>query len=77
MGNSRPVKTICWEKFLTSRKCYFDSVGKHYKWKCPGCRRSIIFRGADKEIPFTHIQTNLRTLNVSPPDFWDWVTKNC
>jgi len=77
MGNSRPVQTKCWEKFLKSRNFRFDGGTKHYKWRCPGCVQSIIFRGAEKEIPFFHIQTNLRTMHVSVPDFWKWVDENC
>ncbi len=78
MGNDRPIKVSCWEKFLKSKDCSFVSnEASHTKWKCPGCFRSIIFWGNKKEIPFSHIKTNLTTLKVSTSDFWDWVKVNC
>ena len=77
MANARPIKTTCWVKFLISKGCVEAIGSKHYKWKCPGCIRSIIFRGAPKEIPFAHIHTNLQTMNVTHEDFWKWIDENC
>lgn len=79
MGNDRPVKVKCWEKFLISQGCTFKSKNgtSHDKWRCPNCIQSIIFRGAEKEIPFAHIKTNLFTMNIKPEVFWLWVSKNC
>jgi hypothetical protein len=78
MGNDRPIKVTCWEKFLKYKDCTKVShEASHTKWKCPGCYQSIIFWGAKKEIPFAHIKTNLSTMKVSTSDFWDWVKENC
>lgn len=77
MGNARPVTKKCWLKFLKAHGCRFESFGKHEKWKCPGCFQSIMFRAADKEIPFAHVQTNLMTMGVPKAKFWDWIDKNC
>ena len=79
MGQYRPIKTICWENFLTFKKCAFNKTakGSHHKWKCPNCFQSIIFRGAEKEIPFDHIITNLRTMGVPKEEFIKWIEDNC
>ncbi len=63
---------------MTSLGCFYNSTNaSHHKWKCPGALRSVIFRGAEKEIPFAHIVTNLQTLGVSKKDFLSWVETNC
>ncbi len=78
MGNNRPVKIKCWERFLISQGCSFKSTeASHHKWRCPKCIRSIIFRGAEKEIPFAHIATNLASMGVSKEEFLVWVKDNC
>ena len=78
MGENRPVKIKCWEKFLDSIGCkYISTEASHDKWKCPGCTRSIIHRGAKKEIPAFHIKTNLKTLGIHPDDFYGWAKENC
>ncbi|TRX52374.1 hypothetical protein FNH22_21925 [Fulvivirga sp. M361] len=64
MGENRPIKTKCWVAFLEYLGCKEEkkkSGGSHFKWKCPECRRSIIIRPKDKEIPAFHIFTNLKT----------------
>ena len=78
MGGHRPIKTKCWEKYLEFRGCHYKSTsGSHHKWRCPGCFRSIIFRGAEKEIPFAHINTNLTTMGITKEEFLKWIKKNC
>lgn len=78
MGNNRPIKVKCWEKFLLSLNCNFKSIsGSHHKWRCPNCVQSIIFRGAEKEIPFAHISTNLITIGIEKDFFLQWVKENC
>lgn len=75
---NNPVKTKCWEKFLTHSGCiYKRTTASHHHWKCAGCRRTITFQGAEKEIPRFHILTNLRTMNVSNDAFNDWAAENC
>lgn len=79
MGNYRPIKVKCWEKFLESLGCKFSRTakGSHHIWKCPNCFQSIVFRGAEKEIPFSHISTNLVTMNIDKEVFLQWVEANC
>lgn len=78
MGNDRPVKVKCWEKFLKSKDCYYKSTeASHDKWRCPNCVRSIVFRGAKKEIPFAHISSNLSSMGVPKEEFLGWVKENC
>jgi hypothetical protein len=79
MGSYRPIKTKCWESFLIYKGCHFkDNDGtSHHKWRCPNCIRSIIFRGAEKEVPFAHINSNLKSMGVPKEDFLDWVAENC
>lgn len=79
MGNNRPIKVKCWERFLESKGCAFKSQVKtsHHKWRCPGCIMSIVFRGAEKEIPFAHISTSLSSMGVSKEDFHKWINENC
>lgn len=80
MGNyRRPIPTRCWVRFLKAHGCRFVSKHRtsHDKWECPGCFRPIIFRGADKEVPFVHFTNDLETMGVSLEYFWEWVRKNC
>jgi len=77
MGDNRPIKTICWIKFLKSRNCTPGKGTNHTKWKCPNCCRSIIFREADKELPFFHVRTNLQTMGISIDEFLKWIEENC
>lgn len=78
MGNDRPIKVKCWEKFLESQGCEFArQKASHHIWRCPNCIRSVIFRGAEKEIPFAHITTNLSSMGVEKSIFLAWVKDNC
>ena len=78
MGSFRPIPTKCWVEFLKSRNCIPNSINSsHHKWKCPGCFQSIIFWGNEKEIPFAHISTNLKTMGVSKAEFLIWAKENC
>lgn len=77
MGSTAPVKTKCWLKFLKYKNCTKKQGSNHSKWKCPGCHRSVIFDRSDKEIPFLHVKTNLRNMNVSVDDFKEWAKENC
>tara|TARA_R110000850_G_scaffold94576_4_gene199299 strand:+ start:2201 stop:2443 length:243 start_codon:yes stop_codon:yes gene_type:complete len=77
-SNFRPTKVKCFEKFLESRDCNYKSTeASHDKWRCPDCIRSIIFRGAEKDIPAFHIHTLLKTMGVSKEEFYEWIDKNC
>lgn len=78
MGNHRPVRVACWERFLRTRGCAFDRIqASHHVWKCINCYRSIIFRGAEKEVPADHLRTNLRSLGIPFEEFLGWIGKNC
>lgn len=74
MGNHRPIKTKLWEQFLDSKGCKYDRTkASHHIWKCPDCWRSIVFRGAEKEIPADHLKTCLFTMGLTLSDFIEWV----
>lgn len=74
----KAIKVSCWEKFLQLNKCRFNRTkASHDIWKCPGCIKPIVFRGAKKEIPAFHIHTNLKTMRVDAADFYSWVEQNC
>ena len=77
MGSTPPVDTSCFENFLLYKKCYPANGTKHKKWKCPGCFRSIMFDRNSKEIPYLHVQTNLRNMGISMRVFKEWADKNC
>ena len=49
----------------------------HDHYKCPGCNGTITHREKDKEIPAMHLQTNLRTMDLTLKDLYDWIEKNC
>lgn len=78
MSVKRPYKVRCWEKFLESCGCKFKkNNGSHHIWDCPNCFRPIVFHGHKKELPFLHIKTCLRTMNVDVKEFVQWVNANC
>ena len=77
MGSTSPIKTSCFTKFLEYKNCKPAKGTKHAKWRCPGCLRSIMFDRSTKEIPYLHVQTNLRNLGVTMKDFKNWAKENC
>ncbi|MGJ1321457.1 hypothetical protein D3C87_1450940 [compost metagenome] len=78
MGNNRPVKVKCWEKYLISIGCTKKRIqSSHHHWGCPGCLRNIVLQGAEKDIPPFHIKTNLKSLGVNAEDFYKWAEENC
>lgn len=72
------IKRKCFENFLESIGCAgpFQGKGDHIKYKCPNCKRPIVFRTI-REIPEIHIRTNLSTLGISTNDFLEYKNKNC
>jgi predicted RNA binding protein YcfA (HicA-like mRNA interferase family) len=73
-----PVPTKCWIKFLTYKGCGQSRIeASHHIWKCPNSIRPIVFRGNKKEIPRFHINTNLKSLNISSIEFNVWIKENC
>lgn len=78
MGILRSVKVACWIAYLQHKGYSYKSTeASHEKWTCPGKFRPIIFRGAEKEIPLFHIETNLRSMGETKKDLIDWIQKNC
>ena len=77
MGNPPPISTPCFIKFLKHIGCSEAKGTKHSKWKCPGCFRPVIFDRNKKEIPYLHVQTNLRNLNRTMAGFKNWSKENC
>mgnify|MGYP003678491722 CR=1 FL=1 len=77
MGNNRPVKTKDWERFLKAHKCrYLRTKASHAHYKCPNCWRTITHRPADKDIPPTHLRSNLKTMGLNLKYLYDWIEKN-
>jgi len=72
-----PIRTNCFIKYLKLLGCSEDKGTKHNKWKCPNSLRSIIFDRDGKEIPYLHVQTNLRNLGVTMSTFKKWAKDNC
>jgi len=78
MGILRTVKVSCWIKFLESQGwSYKSNEASHEKWTKAGVFRPIVFRGAEKEIPLFHIETNLRTMGLTKEILTAWIQKNC
>jgi hypothetical protein len=76
MGNNRPVKIKDWLRFLKFKKCrYQRTTASHDHYKCPNCWRTITHREKDKDIPPTHLKTNLKTMGLSLTDLYDWLDK--
>ena len=74
MGKNRPVNINDWIDFLKYNDCeYLRKKGSHVHYKCPGCFRTITFRGNSKDIPALHLQTNLRSMGKSLSDLYTWI----
>ena len=69
------VKTVKFRRFLTLVGCKYYRTTKHEIWGRKDLRRNITFRSGKKEIPFFHIKTNLKTLNISVKDFLEIIEK--
>jgi predicted RNA binding protein YcfA (HicA-like mRNA interferase family) len=68
----KPIPTQMFKKFLKQIGCvYVRTTGSHEIWnkKDGSLPRPITFRGAKKEVPPTHIRTNLWTLEMSVEEF--------
>ncbi len=76
------MKTIernLFKKYLKSKGLHLvKTEGGHEKWDmktAPHLDRPIIFRTTGKDIPLLHIQTNLKTLDVTTKDFLEAISK--
>jgi predicted RNA binding protein YcfA (HicA-like mRNA interferase family) len=68
----RQVSIKAWRGFLKSVGLVrIRTKGSHEIWDRPdeSLSRPIIFRNTKKEIPLTHIKTNLETLKIKLQDF--------
>lgn len=72
MGELSSVPREKWVRFLKSiGLIHIRSKGSHEIWDREGQKlaRPIVFRKKDRMIPMTHIQTCLRTLEISREAF--------
>lgn len=63
----KPIPTAKWRKRLRSRGLvYIRTEASREIWDFPddSLLRPVVFRGAKKEIPGSHIHTNLQTLGI-------------
>ena len=61
MGSTAPIPTKCFIKFLEYRGCQPARGTNHTKWKCKGCKRSIIFDRSTKQVPYLHVKDQLES----------------
>jgi len=74
----KPIPTARWRKWLKTRGLvYKRTEGSHEIWDYPddSLLRPVVFRGAKKEIPGSHIHTNLYTLGVDYKTFLKEIQK--
>lgn len=74
----KPIPTKTFRKFLKKIGCiYIRTKGSHEIWdkKDKSLNRPVIFRGSKKEIPPTHIRTNLYSLGMSTEEFEEIIKK--
>lgn len=74
----KPIQTKKFKKFLKSEGLVLKRTkGDHEIWdkENGSLSRPVTFIGCEKEIPMFHIQTNLRTMNISGKDFEDKISK--
>lgn len=72
MGELSSIPREKWVRFLKSiGLCHIRSKGSHEIWDRDGKKltRPIVFRKKDRMIPKTHVQTCLRTLEMSREEF--------
>lgn len=69
----KPISTKKFKKFLKKKGLkHLRSRGDHEIWDYPNkskLLRPITFIGCEKEIPALHINTNLKTLDMTYPEF--------
>ena len=74
----KPLPTAKWKKWLKYRGLvYKRTEASHEIWDYPddSLLRPITFRGAKKEIPGFHINTNLQTLGIDYKTFQKEIKK--
>ena len=77
MSNFRPLKTSCWEKFLTSRGFQQNRIkGSRFQWTKPG-KRTIAVWGDEKQIPPLHLKTSCKSIGCTLQELYQWAEENC
>jgi predicted RNA binding protein YcfA (HicA-like mRNA interferase family) len=77
MGNFRPLRTKCWEKFLAAKGFKHNRThSSHDQWTKPGYRTIAVW-GNEKEIPAMHLKTSCRTIGCTTDELYKWADKNC
>lgn len=73
----KPCPRRKWIKFLKSQGLEHKRTTRHEIWDKPddSLPRPITFKPTNKEIPPTHIHTNLKTLNMTHKEFEDILKK--
>jgi len=70
MPELRPIKRTVFEKYLMFKGCHLKRVaGGHAVYDRKGLNRPIIIQIHFKEVPITHIKTNLKTLGETVEKF--------
>jgi len=70
MPRLRPIKRRLFEKYLLSKGCFLKRTqGGHAVYDRDGLNRPVIIQTHYKEIPITHIRTNLKTLGETLEQF--------
>ena len=71
MPHLRPIKRNLFEKYLLSKRCFLKRTeGGHAVYDRRGLNRSIIIQTHFKEVPITHIKSNLKTLGETLEQFY-------
>ena len=77
MKYNKPTKTKDFIRFLEGHDCMYKRTrASHDHYKCPKCFRTITFRGKAKEIPFIHLASNLKTMNMTVEYYYNWLKEN-
>ena len=77
MGNFRPLRTRCWEAFLTHRGYkHVRTKSSHDQWTKPGSRTIPVW-GNETDIPPIHIHKSCKSIGCTMKDVYDWADANC
>ncbi len=77
MGEFRPLRTSCFEKFLSFHGYkYHRTTASHDQWTRAG-KRTIPVWGDEKEIPAMHLRGNCKTIGCTMDEMYAWAKINC
>lgn len=76
MPRLAPIPLKKWIKFLEYVGCHFKRKGKgdHIVWVREDLKRPIVFQD-DREVSFSVIKSNLKTLGLSTKQFFEILSK--